>query len=323
MTEERNSILKELGIENPDEVVIIPRRNRRQKKKSGFFGAVLVLTGLIIVVAIVGLGLLQMINDGSNLDHTAQLNAQQTMTAKAELNPIINALQATLNTADLPATETPLGTGGDGVSDIKDVDLSLLNSGNELEKTASVAMFLTQVAYLNPETTPAPEMPVDPAGMNQLSNPPSNPVSVMSAASSNSAEVSLGTGGNSIDTLMYETARVLDPTIQALNNSMTADPNLIAAFSDFLFAYVDPNTGAVMNYAPTRIPAVGITPIAIIPLSTQNAGWYSGPPYYYYGSTSGALPTTGFADEVGIPGLAGLAGLFIFVIFMARRLRSI
>jgi len=38
--------------------------------------------------------------------------------------------------------------------------------------------------------------------------------------------------------------------------------------------------------------------------------------------TSTALPTTGFADEVGIPGLLGLAVLLIAVIFLARRLRT-
>lgn len=39
------------------------------------------------------------------------------------------------------------------------------------------------------------------------------------------------------------------------------------------------------------------------------------------GVTSTALPTTGFADEVGLPGLAGLAVLLIVVIVVARRLR--
>jgi LPXTG-motif cell wall-anchored protein len=39
-------------------------------------------------------------------------------------------------------------------------------------------------------------------------------------------------------------------------------------------------------------------------------------------ATSTALPTTGFADEVGIPGLLGMAVLLIAVIFLARRLRS-
>jgi len=39
------------------------------------------------------------------------------------------------------------------------------------------------------------------------------------------------------------------------------------------------------------------------------------------GATPTALPTTGFADEVGLPGLIGLAVLLLAVIFLARRLR--
>jgi LPXTG-motif cell wall-anchored protein len=37
--------------------------------------------------------------------------------------------------------------------------------------------------------------------------------------------------------------------------------------------------------------------------------------------TPTALPKTGFMDEVGLPLLSGMALLFIFIIFMARRLR--
>jgi hypothetical protein len=37
--------------------------------------------------------------------------------------------------------------------------------------------------------------------------------------------------------------------------------------------------------------------------------------------TPTALPTTGFADEVGLPGLFGLGALLVGIIFIARRLR--
>ncbi|HMD87713.1 MAG TPA: LPXTG cell wall anchor domain-containing protein [Anaerolineaceae bacterium] len=40
------------------------------------------------------------------------------------------------------------------------------------------------------------------------------------------------------------------------------------------------------------------------------------------GGTPTALPTTGFADEVGLPGLIGLAVVLLAVIFLARRMRS-
>lgn len=38
--------------------------------------------------------------------------------------------------------------------------------------------------------------------------------------------------------------------------------------------------------------------------------------------TPTALPTTGFGDEVGLPGLAGLAAVFLAVIVLSRRLRT-
>jgi LPXTG-motif cell wall-anchored protein len=37
--------------------------------------------------------------------------------------------------------------------------------------------------------------------------------------------------------------------------------------------------------------------------------------------TTTALPTTGFADQVGVPGMLALSILLIAVIFLARRLR--
>ncbi len=39
--------------------------------------------------------------------------------------------------------------------------------------------------------------------------------------------------------------------------------------------------------------------------------------------TATALPDTGFADDVGIPGLFGLAGALLLVIILARRLRTV
>ena len=40
-------------------------------------------------------------------------------------------------------------------------------------------------------------------------------------------------------------------------------------------------------------------------------------------ATSTALPTSGFADEVGLPGLVIAAMVFIAVIFLVRRLRAV
>jgi LPXTG-motif cell wall-anchored protein len=35
-----------------------------------------------------------------------------------------------------------------------------------------------------------------------------------------------------------------------------------------------------------------------------------------------ALPTTGFADEIGLPGLLGISALLIGVILLVRRMRA-
>lgn len=39
--------------------------------------------------------------------------------------------------------------------------------------------------------------------------------------------------------------------------------------------------------------------------------------------TKTALPKTGFADDVGMPGMLGVSGLLIAVFFLARRLRAV
>jgi hypothetical protein len=67
--------------------------------------------------------------------------------------------------------------------------------------------------------------------------------------------------------------------------------------------------------APTQDPRTA----TVAALLTQAAGVQqtSAP-----SATSTGLPTTGFADEVGVPGMIGLAALLIVVIVFARRLRT-
>ena len=97
---------------------------------------------------------------------------------------------------------------------------------------------------------------------------------------------------------------------------------------------------AAFTYTPTatRIPPTATrtpTPVVAIPtrtqvvvvdartatvaaLLTQAAGLQKTPTAQ---ATSTALPKTGFAEDVGVPGMLGLAALLIAVIFLARRLR--
>jgi LPXTG-motif cell wall-anchored protein len=65
----------------------------------------------------------------------------------------------------------------------------------------------------------------------------------------------------------------------------------------------------------TPVPSADPRTATVAALLTQAAGTQSV-------ATSTALPTTGFAEDVGIPGLLGMAVLLVAVIFLARRLRT-
>jgi len=80
-------------------------------------------------------------------------------------------------------------------------------------------------------------------------------------------------------------------------------------------ATVDSSAAAAGAAAPTQDPRTA----TVAALLTQAAGVQqtSAP-----SATSTGLPTTGFADEVGVPGMIGLAALLIVVIVFARRLRT-
>lgn len=72
---------------------------------------------------------------------------------------------------------------------------------------------------------------------------------------------------------------------------------------------------------PTKTPIVGTmdprtATVAVI--MTQAAGARLTATYQ---GTAGILPKTGFADEVGLPGLVSLSLVLIVVIFLVRRLR--
>ncbi|HBX71331.1 MAG TPA: hypothetical protein DEH25_18635 [Chloroflexi bacterium] len=92
------------------------------------------------------------------------------------------------------------------------------------------------------------------------------------------------------------------------------------------------NTLAPNTATPTRTPVLAPTdtPLTsgggptqdprtatVSALLTQQAGGLTATP------TSTQLPNTGFADDVGIPGMIALAGALVVVIFLARRLRSV
>lgn len=81
-------------------------------------------------------------------------------------------------------------------------------------------------------------------------------------------------------------------------------------------ATVAPPADAV---ARTATVAAFLTQSASIGTGTPGTGAAS--PVAGGVATSTALPTTGFADEVGLPGLFGVGALLLVVLFVARRLR--
>lgn len=94
-------------------------------------------------------------------------------------------------------------------------------------------------------------------------------------------------------------------------------------------------TSTVTPIPPTNTPTSSPTPVVALPtrtsaalddprtatvsaLLTQAAAVTALPT----STASTALPSTGFVEDVGIPGLLGMAALLIAVIFLARRLRT-
>jgi hypothetical protein len=78
-------------------------------------------------------------------------------------------------------------------------------------------------------------------------------------------------------------------------------------------------TPVVVAAEATRTP----TPILDAAATTQ-AAFYTQVAAAQTTQAAGAtaLPTSGFADEVGVPGLLALGAVFVVVIFLVRRLRT-
>jgi hypothetical protein len=86
-----------------------------------------------------------------------------------------------------------------------------------------------------------------------------------------------------------------------------------------------PTRTATPVVAATNTPVAAIADprtATIAALLTQAAGVQQRTPTATGRATSTALPTTGFADDVGVPAMLGMAVMLIAVIFLARRLRT-
>jgi LPXTG-motif cell wall-anchored protein len=78
------------------------------------------------------------------------------------------------------------------------------------------------------------------------------------------------------------------------------------------------------NTPPTSLPTIdpGTVTAAAEQTATAAAAAEVGTPTSTPEPTATALPTTGFGDEAGLPGMAGLAAVLLAVIFLSRRLRA-
>ncbi len=82
------------------------------------------------------------------------------------------------------------------------------------------------------------------------------------------------------------------------------------------------NTPVVAPISTSTPTSTSVTDAQRATLSAQQTQLASGKFTATVIATSTALPSAGFADEVGLPGLFGLALALILIIFLARRLRS-
>ncbi len=113
-------------------------------------------------------------------------------------------------------------------------------------------------------------------------------------------------------------AQGLTATAQAAAWTPTSPPVPTATPTPITAAAVVTPTPVVVLATSTSTPAIDPTAFALTATAiyaTNVAAWALTP-------SPTALATTGFADDVGLPGLLAVAALLIVVIFLARRLRQ-
>ncbi len=117
---------------------------------------------------------------------------------------------------------------------------------------------------------------------------------------------------SSVQTQQAQINDALTLTAMAFNLSLTPQPSPTLP--------PPTNTPVVAQPSATNTPLVTNTPnpgtATVMAGFTQVAGLTLTP-----FPTTTALPSSGFADEVGLPGLVGMAAVLVAVIFLVRRLR--
>jgi multisubunit Na+/H+ antiporter MnhB subunit len=106
--------------------------------------------------------------------------------------------------------------------------------------------------------------------------------------------------------------------VASANQAETPDPTVLATLAT---GQADPNVGggaptATLSPGAMRTATLGAL-LTQVAANQQGTGQVGGS----IAATSTALPATGFADEVGLPGLLGLALGLVVLIFLTRTLR--
>ena len=121
---------------------------------------------------------------------------------------------------------------------------------------------------------------------------------------------------------LTETAEAEDFTPVPTEEPPTRAPSATATESPVPTQVVvlptDTPTPTPFTTLPTVAPLTATAAAQMTQTAEAIAGGGGGSPT----PTPTALPSTGFADDVGLPGLVGLTFLFLVVIFLSRRLRS-
>ncbi|MDH5507281.1 MAG: hypothetical protein OEZ02_08680 [Anaerolineae bacterium] len=117
-----------------------------------------------------------------------------------------------------------------------------------------------------------------------------------------------------------EAALAAAQTATAASFSPTPSPTATATLLATATATPDGGDASVTPGGPTADPRT-LTVEALLTqaalVQTQNAS-----AYLTVTATATALPNSGFADDVGLPGLFALTALLLLVIFFSRRLRE-
>lgn len=122
----------------------------------------------------------------------------------------------------------------------------------------------------------------------------------------------------------FDIAQTLSAPTATVMPSATSQPSPTFVV---VFASETPTATEAVGGAGTQAPGAAAAPnellsrtqtvAALLTQAAQGLPTQAAAP-----GTTTALPTTGFADEVGLPGMLGLAVLLVGVIFLARRLRA-